>query len=108
MQKSPVVAAAQLAVPQAQSAPLAAVPFVMVQVGTALQRPPLVDVSQPRGVHLLAGGAIMRLGGVVDLGLRVPGRGLGREKDKRGEARRSCVEQGAFDFARSERRPSRC
>ena len=44
-QKSPVVAASQSAVPQAQLAALAAEPSVVVQVGTALHRS-LLDVSQ--------------------------------------------------------------
>ena len=45
-QKSPVVVASQSAVPQAQLAPLATLPSVVVHVGTALHRPLLLDVSQ--------------------------------------------------------------
>ena len=44
-QKSPVVAASQSVVPHAQVAGLAAVPFLMAQVGTELQRSSF-DVSQ--------------------------------------------------------------
>ena len=54
-QKSPVVAASQSVMPQAQLAGLAAVPFLMAQVGTELQRSsfdvsqmsPLADVQAP-------------------------------------------------------------
>ena len=45
VQKSPVVAASQSAVPQAQFARLAAVPSVLAQVGAGLHRS-LLDVSQ--------------------------------------------------------------
>ena len=45
VQTSPVVAASQSAVPQAQLTGLAAEPSVVLQVGAGLQRPPL-DVSQ--------------------------------------------------------------
>ena len=44
-QKSPVVAASQSVVPHAQLAGLAAVPFLMAQVGTELHRSSF-DVSQ--------------------------------------------------------------
>ena len=44
-QKSPVVAASQSVVPHAQLAGLAAVPFLVAQVGTELQRSSF-DVSQ--------------------------------------------------------------
>ena len=47
-----MVAAAQSTPPQAQSAPLAAVPFVMRQVGTGLHRSSL-DVSQMSPVALV-------------------------------------------------------
>ena len=54
-QKSPVVAASQSVVPHAQLAEWAAVPFLMAQVGTELQRSsfdvsqmsPLADVQAP-------------------------------------------------------------
>ena len=45
-QNSPVVAASQSIVPQAQLAPLAAVPSTVRQVGTGLQRPLLNVISQ--------------------------------------------------------------
>ena len=52
LQKSPVVAESQSTSPQAQSASLAAVPFVMRQVGTGLHRSSL-DVSQISPVVLV-------------------------------------------------------
>jgi len=65
-----VVVDAQSFVPQAQSAPLAALPFVFSQVGTALQRPPLVDVSQNSPVVMASQSAVPQVH--VALLIRVP------------------------------------